>query len=66
MEITDKKIKLKIGRYIKNIGKDDLLCDNGACITVPTQKGSWGVWDFKSLNMSKKLFKDLKTCGLVA
>ena len=26
------KIEMKINRYIKHIGKNDLICDNGACI----------------------------------
>ena len=64
--MTDKKIKLKIGRYEKHIGKDDLILDNGACIQVTTQQGAfngWGSWS--PLKMSKKLFKDLKTCAFI-
>lgn len=64
--MTDKKIEMKIGRYIKYIDKDDLILDNGACIQVTTQIGAslgWG--QFAYLRMSKKLFKDLKTCGFI-
>jgi hypothetical protein len=64
--MTDKKIKIKIGRYEKLIGKDDLILDNGACIQVTTQIGTalgWG--QFANLQMSKKLFKDLKTCTFI-
>lgn len=63
--MTDKKVLMKINRYIKAIGEDDLILDNGACIQVTTQQGGWGVWDYVSLSMSKKLFKDLKTCGFI-
>lgn len=58
--MTDKKIKIKIGRYEKYIGKNDLILDNGACIQVITQRGAWGTWNYTSLTMGKKLFKDLK------
>ena len=60
------KIEMKINRYVKCIGKDDLILDNGACIQVVTQ-GSWshGYSDYAPLLMSKKLFKDLKTCGFI-
>ena len=56
---------MKINRYIKAIGKDDLILDNGACIQVTTQYGSWSEWSYAPLCMSKKLFKDLKTCGFI-
>ena len=59
------KIEMKINRYVKHIGKDDLILDNGACIQVTTQKGAWIEWDYAPLIMSKKLFKDLKTCGFI-
>lgn len=64
--MTDQKIKIKIGRYEKSIGKDDLILDNGACIQVVTQIGTalgWG--QFSNLQMSKKLFKDLKACAFI-
>lgn len=54
------KIEMKIGRYIKHIGKDDLLLDNGACIQVTTQNGAWGNWNYAALTMSKKMFNELK------
>ena len=61
------KIEMKINRYVKCIGKDDLILDNGACIQVVTQAGSWShvYYDYAPLLMSKKLFKDLKTCGFI-
>ena len=63
--MTDKKVLIKINRYIKPIGKEDLILDNGACIQVVTQKGSWGDYGYAPLIMSKKLFKDLKLCGFI-
>lgn len=51
------KIEMKINRYVKCIGEDDLILDNGTCIQVVTQEGP--------LPMSKKLFKDLKTCVFI-
>jgi hypothetical protein len=64
--MSNKKIIMKINRYTKHIGKDDLILDNGSCIQVTTQTGAslgWG--QFSYLQMSKKLFKDLKTCGFI-
>lgn len=55
-----KKIEMKIGRYVKRIGEDDLILDNGACIQVTTQYGAFTEWNFSTLIMSKKLFNDLK------
>lgn len=63
--MTDKKVLMKINRYIKTIGKDDLILDNGACIQVVTQNGSWGDYNYAPLVMSKKLFKDLKTRSFI-
>lgn len=64
--MTDEKVLMKINRYIKPIGKDDLILDNGACIQVTTQHGeSLGWGSFANLKMSKKLFKDLKTCAFI-
>lgn len=55
-------IKLKIGRYICEIKKDDLILDNDACYQIITQK----VGRDKSYPiMSKKLFNDLKKTGLI-
>ena len=59
------KIEMKINRYVKHIGKDDLILDNGNCIQVTTQQGAWVGWNYEPLTISKKLFKDLKTCGFI-
>lgn len=59
------KIEMKINRYVKHIGKDDLILDNGSCIQVTTQKGSWCGYNYAALIMGKKLFKDLKTLGFI-
>ena len=59
------KIEMKIGRYIRDIGKNDLILDNGACIQIPTQTGKWQMWYASPLLMSKKLFKELKACGFI-
>ena len=64
--MTDKKIEIKIGRYIKHIDKDDLILDNGSCIQVTTQTGAYLDWGrYAYLQMSKKLFRDLKTCAFI-
>lgn len=60
-----KKVEMKINRYIKHIGKDDLILDNGACIQVTTQRGCWAGWDYAPLIMSKKLFRQLKACAFI-
>lgn len=54
------KIKMKINRYIKYIGKDDLILDNGSCIQVVTQNGGFYGYSFGTLIMSKKLFNELR------
>lgn len=59
------KIEMKIGRYIRHIGENDLILDNGACIQIITQTGKWNMWYASPLIMSKKLFKELKTCGFI-
>ena len=59
------KVEMKINRYIKHISKDDLILDNGNCIQVPTQKGAWAMWNYDTLQMSKKLFKQLKDCDCI-
>lgn len=59
------KIEMKINRYIKHIGENDVILDNSACIQVTTQQGSWGGWGFAPLTMSKKMFRQLKTCGFI-
>ena len=55
------KVKIKIGRYIKNIGKDDLILDNGSIIQVVTQYDNDGA----PLRMSKKLFKELNMMNFI-
>lgn len=55
------KVKIKIGRYVKNIGEDDLILDNGSIIQVITQYDNSGA----PLKMSKKLFKDLNMINFV-
>jgi hypothetical protein len=59
------KIEMKINRYVKHIGKEDVILDNGIIIQVPTQTGNWGVWNYCALQMSKKLFKQLKDCEFI-
>lgn len=59
------KIEMKINRYIKHIGKDDLIVDNGSCIQITTQTGAWGEYNYAPLIMSKKLFKQLKYCAFI-
>lgn len=60
------EIEMKINRYEKHIGKDDLILDNGACIQVVTQQGvRVGFNSFEPLLMSKKLFKELQLCGFI-
>lgn len=63
--MTDKKVVMKINRYMKLIGKNDLILDNGACIQVTTQNGSFGDYSYSPLIMSQKLFKHLKTRGFI-
>lgn len=63
--MTDKKVLMKINRYIKPIGRKDLILDNGSCIQVTTQCGSRGDFGYAPLIMSKKLFRDLKSLGFI-
>lgn len=63
--MTDKKIEIKINRYIKHIDKDDLILDNGSCIQVVTQSGARSEYGYGTLIMSKKLFKELMNCGFI-
>ena len=55
--MTDKKIKLKIGRQIYNIGAKDII--------MITQKGPFRDYSYTVPTLSKKLFKDLKTCCFI-
>ena len=54
-------IKLKIGRNIVEVSEKDIILDNGACFQLITQRDKKG----HLILVSKKLFKDLRTCGLV-
>ncbi len=62
---TFRKVKIKIGRYEKLIGKNDLILDNGACYNVITQRGRFANWSHQPLYMSKKLFNDFKKLGFI-
>lgn len=62
--MTDKKIKLKIGRKVYNIGTDDILMDNGVSVQLITQN-AFRDWTYTVPVLSKKLFKDLKTCCFI-
>lgn len=63
--MTDKKIKLKIGRKVYNIGANDILMDNGVSVRLTTQNGPFRDWAYTVPVLSKKLFKDLKTCCFI-
>lgn len=63
--MTDKKTKLKIGRQIYNIGAKDIIMDNGAIVQLITQKGPFRDYSYTVPTLSKKLFKDLKTCCFI-
>ena len=60
-----KKIEMKIGRYIKNIGKEDLILDNGSCIQVVTQNGAFSKYGYAPLRMSKKMFEELRKINFI-
>lgn len=55
--MNDKKIKLKIGRKIYNIGANDILMDNGALVQLTTQNGPFRDCAYTVPVLSKKLFK---------
>ena len=57
-------VKLKVGRNILDINEQDLILDNDACYQIVTQSIGSG-FNKSTPIMSKKLFKDLKTCGLI-
>lgn len=59
------KIEMKINRYEKLIGEDDLILDNGSCIQVVTQKGAFCQYGYAPLIMSKKLFNELKKIDFI-
>lgn len=57
-------IRLKVGRDILEINKNDLIMDNGACYQIITKEV--GKTNCKhSPVMSKKLFSDLRKCELI-
>lgn len=57
-------IKLKVGRNVCDIDENDLILDNGSCYQIVTKQNSFGL--NKSIPvMSKKLFNELRKCGLV-
>lgn len=60
------KIEMKIGRYVKHIGKNDLILDNESCIQVVTQKGARTGWlGYSPLPMSKKQFNELRKANFI-
>lgn len=60
MSENSKKIEIKINRYIKQIGKSDVILDNGCCIQVITQNGVRVGYHYAPLEMGKKQFAELK------
>lgn len=60
----DEVIKLKVGRNILDIDENDLILDNGACYQIITKRIGFGFNESIPV-MSKKLFADLKKCGLI-
>ena len=63
--MSEKKVVIKINRYTKKIGKNDLVLDNGSCIQVITQSGAFVQYGYAPLIMSKKLFNELKKYDLL-
>lgn len=57
-------VKLKVGRNILDIDNNDLILDNGACYQIITKEVGRGFDKYYPV-MSKKLFNDLKKCGLI-
>lgn len=59
-------IKLKVGRNILDIDKNDLILFNGACYQIITKRvRTSNPYADTSAEMSKKLFNDLRKLGLV-
>lgn len=56
--------KLKVGRKIFDIDKNDLILDNGACYILITQEVTKNYSSYSPI-VSKKLFSDLKKCELI-
>lgn len=57
-------VKLKVGRNVFDIDKNDLILDNGACYQIITKRLSSGHNKYCPI-MSKKLFAELKKCELI-
>ena len=57
-------VKLKVGRNVLDIDKNDLILDNGACYQIITKEIGYA-FNKKTPIMSKKLFNDLKKCELI-
>lgn len=60
----ERKVVIKLNRYVRRIGKNDYILDNGKSVTVPTQTHFDG-WHPVSISMSRKLLNQLKSCGFV-
>lgn len=56
------EVRLKIGREICTINESDIVMDNGSCVQLISRK-KHQVWNLYSINMSKKMFSDLKKNG---
>ena len=57
-------VKLKVGRNIFDIDENDLILDNGACYQIVTKRVNVGFNESIPV-MSKKLFNELRKCGLI-
>ena len=57
-------VKLKVGRNILDINENDLILDNESCYQIITKRIGFGFNESIPV-MSKKLFSDLKKCGLI-
>lgn len=57
-------IRLKVGRDILEIDKNDLILDNGACYQIITKEVGSGNCKHSPV-MSKKLFSDLRKYELI-
>lgn len=62
--MTDKKIKLKIGRRVYNIGTDDILMDNGVSVQLITQNGPFRDWTYTVPVLSKSFLRTSKLAVL--
>ena len=57
-------IRLKVGRDILEIDKNDLIMDNGSCYQIVTKEVCKTNCKHSPV-MSKKLFSDLRKCELI-